>query len=199
MRVFLPALLFLLSLSPRPLGRRQAGHADDPNDQLNAAPEPNVPESSSIQIEKWATPESGWLYVLDPKPDAGALGGRVWLVNPQTAEVEGSIRTGRNADFALSPDGSRLYIASDAGGDSSDLAVIDTAQGVVVQTGMIEDRAVTNTIPAFSAMAVSGDGFVLRILIDVPASQGNDAFLLAAFDTQAGAFLTESVHLLTLA
>ncbi len=92
-------------------------------------------------------------------------------------------------DFALSPDGSRLYVASVTDGDTSELAVIDTAQGMVLERGTIEDRAVANALPAFSTMAVSGDGLVLRILIDTPKSSDADSFLLAAFDTQTGDFL----------
>jgi hypothetical protein len=107
----------------------------------------------------------------------------------------GSIRTGGYADFALSPDGGRLYIASATGGDSSELAVIDTAQGMVLERGMIEDRAVTNTLPPFSTMAVSGDGLALRILIVTPTSTDADSFLLATFDTQTGDFLPGSVRL----
>jgi DNA-binding beta-propeller fold protein YncE len=150
---------------------------------------------SNIQLENWAKPKPGWLYVLDPKPETGGPGGRVWLVDPETAKVMGGIRTGDNADFALSPDGSRLYIASIMDGDSSELAVIDTIQGVVLQRGKIEDREVANVLPPFSTMAVSGDGLALRILIDTPKSADADSFLLATFDTQAGSFLPRSVHL----
>jgi YVTN family beta-propeller protein len=133
--------------------------------------------------------------VLDPKPTAGEPGGRIWLLDPETAKVMGSIRTGNNADFALAPDGSRLYVASATDGDSSELAVIDTAQGMIIERGTIADRAVAGALPPFSTMAVSGDGLVLRILIVTPASPDADAFLLAAFDTQTGDFLPGSVHL----
>src|SRR5208282_4718670 len=101
-------------------------------------------EHSNIEVETWNRPAPGWLYVLDPKPDAGGPGGRVWLIDPETAKVMGGIRTGDNPDFALSPDGSRLYVASITEGDSSELAVIDTAQGAVLQRGLIEDREVAN-------------------------------------------------------
>lgn len=169
-------------------------------------PPPDAPEapaetqaaatgSPHIAIEGWTKPAPGWLYVLDPKPNPGAPGGRIWLLDPQTAKVMGSIRTGDNADFALAPDGSRLYVASVTDGATSELAVIDTAQGMVLETGTIEDRAVANALPAFSTMAVSDDGLVLRILIVTRASSDADAFLLAAFNTQTGDFLPESVHL----
>ncbi len=155
----------------------------------------NASKGWNVQVENWAKPKSGWLYVLDPKPDAGEPGGRVWLVDPETGKAMGSIRTGDNADFALSPDGSRLYIASITQGDSSELAVIDTAQGAIVKRSVIEDREVGNVLPPFSTMAVSGDGLALRIVRDTPESEDRDMFLLATFDTQTGEFLPRSVRL----
>jgi hypothetical protein len=156
----------------------------------------NAPAQSNIAVENWTKPQSGWLYVLDAKPGAGGPGGRVWLVDPETGKVMGSIRTGDGADFALSPDGSRLYVASVISGDSSEMAVIDTAQGVVLKSGNVGGRAVAEgLLPPFSTMAVSGDGLALRILIDTPEPPDKDAFLLAAFDTNAGEFLPGTVHL----
>jgi hypothetical protein len=149
----------------------------------------------NIAVESWVKPVPGWLYVLDPKPDADGSGGRVWLLDPGTAKVMGGIRTGNNADFALGPDGSRLYVASLLQGDSSELAVIDTAKGVVVNRATIEYREVADVLPPFSNMAVSGDGLVLRILIDAPKSPDADSFLLAAYNTQSGKFLPKVVHL----
>jgi len=191
----LPSLLCLLSVSFVLGFAARPAQAGAPAGQISAPTQTNASGDSKIEVENWAKPEPGWLYVLDPKPDAGGPGGRVWLVDPETAKAMGSIRTGENADFALSPDGSRLYVASITDGDSSELAVIDTAQGVVLQRGTIEDREVANVLPAFSAMAVSGDGLALRILLDTPKSSDADSFLLATFDTQTGAFLPRSVHL----
>jgi hypothetical protein len=151
---------------------------------------------SNIEVENWTRPQPGWLYVLDPKPESGWSGGRIWLVDPETGEVMGSIRTGDNADFALSPDGSRLYVASVIEGDSSEMAVIDTVEGVVLKSGTVGGRAVAEgLLPPFSTMAVSGDGLALRILIDTPQEPDKDAFLLATFATSAGEFLPGIVHL----
>ena len=187
----LPSLLCFLSVSFS-LAPARAGAAAG---QVSAPTQINASVPSNIEVEKWEKPRSGWLYVLDPKPDAGGPGGRVWLVDPETAKVMGSIRTGDHPDFALSPDGSRLYVASVTDADSSELAVIDTAQGVVLKSGVVGGRAVTDGLPPFSTMAVSGDGLALRILIDDPKSTGADALLLATFDTQAGEFLPGVVHL----
>jgi hypothetical protein len=191
MRVnFLPSLPCVLSVSlALGFGARPARAGAPAQDNASAT------EGSKIAVESWVKPESGWLYVLDPKPEANAAGGRVWLVEPETGKVMGSVRTGENPDFALSPDGSRLYVASITEEDTSELAVIDTARGAIMQRSMIQDREVANVLPAFSAMAVSGDGLALRILLDTPKSADADSFLLATFDTQAGEFLQRSVHL----
>jgi DNA-binding beta-propeller fold protein YncE len=172
-----------------------AAGAGAPAGQNGAPKQTKSSADSKIEIENWAKPEPGWLYVLDPNPDAGGLGGRVWLFDPETAKVMGSIRTGDNPDFALSPDGSRLYVASITEGDSSELAVIDTAAGAIVQRSAVEDREVGDVIPSFSTMAVSGDGLALRIVRDTPKTQDADMFLLATFDTTTGEFLPNAVHL----
>jgi hypothetical protein len=147
-----PSILFLFSLSLAILVAAAPVLAGTPVAQIST--ENGASSDSNIQLENWAKPEPGWLYVLDPKPETGGPGGRIWLVDPETAKVMGSIRTGDNADFALSPDGRRLYVASITNGDSSELAVIDATQGLVLQRGEIEDREVANVLPAFSTMAV---------------------------------------------
>jgi hypothetical protein len=163
--------------------------------QSTVSTQNKAPGASNIEIDSWSRPEPGWLYVLDPKPDTGAPGGHIWLIEPENGKVMGSIRTGDNPDFALSPDGGRLYVASIIEGDSSELAVIDTAQGAVIQRAKVEDREVAAVLPSFSAMAVSGDGLALRILLDTPKSDDADSFLLATFNTQSGDFLRRTVHL----
>src|SRR5271156_2476394 len=167
----LPSAFCLLFASLAPSSAAQPARAGAPVEQISAPTQRGASQNSNIQVENWAKPRPGWLYVLDSKPDAGGPGGRVWLLDPETTKVMGSIRTGDNADFALSPDGSRLYVASITDGDSSELAVIDTAQGVVLKRDTIDDREAGNALPAFSTMAVSGDGLALRILRDTPQSE----------------------------
>ncbi len=170
-------------------------HADDSHGKAGAAAQTNSSAGSKIEVENWFGIQSGWLYVLDAQPDKGKGGGRILVVDPQTGNVMNSVRTGDNPDFALSPDGSRLYVASIAEGNSSELAVVDTGNGEVLGRDMIADREVGNALPAFSTMAVSGDGLMLRIVLDTPESADRDMFLLAAFDTQSRHFLRERVRL----
>ena len=104
----LPSLFCLLSVSLAPAFAARPARAGALAGQISAPTQTNPSGDSKIEVENWVRPEPGWLYVLDPKPDAGGPGGRVWIIDPETGKVMGSIRTGDNADFALSPDGSRL-------------------------------------------------------------------------------------------
>jgi hypothetical protein len=168
-----------------------------------AAPQAEAPQPMYIQIANWTQPESGWLYVLDPRP-GDDTGGRIWLVDPGfgkagfskdgSAKIMGSIITGDKPDFALSPDGSRLYVSSLTEGEQSEFAIIDTYAGTVVQRGTIDGRVIYDELPPFSTMGISADGSVLRILIDAPKSEEKDAFVLASFDTRTGEFLRRSIH-----
>jgi hypothetical protein len=169
--------------------------ADDSHRKPGATARADSSAASKIKVENWFEPRSGWLYVLDAQPDKAKGGGRILVVDPQTGNVMNSVRTGDNPDFALSPDGSRLYVASITEGNSSELAVVDTGNGEVLGRDLIEDREVGKALPAFSMMAVSGDGLMLRIVLDTPESADRDMFLLAAFDTQSGHFLRERVRL----
>lgn len=122
--------------------------AEQPRQKSESA-QAEPPEHWNIQIENWTKPQPGWLYILDPKPDTNSSGGRVWLLDPDSSKAMGSIRTGDHADFALSPDGSRLYVASSTEGDSGELAVIDTAEGVILKSGSVGGRAVSEAFRHF--------------------------------------------------
>jgi hypothetical protein len=179
-------------------GQAPETHAPEGQAPEAQEPQPKEPEPHwKIAVENWTKPERGWLYVLDPQPDGGGPGWSIRLIEPESGKTKGSIRTGESADFALLPDGSRLYVASFIEGDTSELAVIDTAKGTVLQRALIDYREMGGMLPAFPTMAVSGDGLALRILIDTPKPDDpdHDSFLLATFDTRTGEFLRRSVHL----
>jgi DNA-binding beta-propeller fold protein YncE len=162
-----------------------------------SAPAKQAPANggSSTEIESWARPKPGWLYVLDRQPQPGEHAGRIWLVDPENSKVMGSIRTGENPDFALSPDGGRLYVATDSAGGAGDLATIDTIQGAVVHREAIQNRVVAKGTPSFSSMAVSGDGQVLRMQINSLGLAETDGYELASFDARTGSMLPGRVHL----
>lgn len=194
--MLLPAALCTMFLA--------AGCANRAATQVNtpAVPPPvpppvaaSSPVTVPVTVESWARPKPGWLYILDREPQPGEHVGRIWLVDPETAKVTGSILTGENPDFALSPNGDRLYIATDASANSSDLVVIDTARGAVVWKETIANRVVAKGTPSFSSMAVSGDGQVLRMQINSLGLAETDGFELASFDAGTGSLLPGRVHL----
>jgi YVTN family beta-propeller protein len=151
--------------------------------------------TSPIEVQGWAKPQAGWLYVLDSQPIRHSLSGRVWLLDPESGRVAGTISTGADPDFALSPDGSRLFVASRGDDQQSNLAEIDTASGSVLETATIDNRVVANGVPPYSSMAVSGDGMTLRVLTYDPAAPVHDAFRLAGYDTASGDRLPASINL----
>ena len=125
-------------------------------------------KASGISVEAWKKPQPGWLYVLDPRSESEHPGSRIWLLDPESARVMGSVRAGSDPDFALSPDGSYLYVASGER-DSAQLAVIDTASGETLRLPF-PDRVLYQPwyrgLPPYSRMEVTSDGRDVRILVD---------------------------------
>jgi DNA-binding beta-propeller fold protein YncE len=139
-------------------------------------------------MESWTKPRRGWLYVFDPQPES--TGSRIWLFDPGTAAVMGSIRTGYQPDIALSPDGSRLYIVS---GDREDgeVAVVNTADGSVRETsfpGRVLYTPWYQTLPPFNSVTVSSDGDALRILQQSAYPPETAEPQVWSFDTIKGSF-----------
>lgn len=170
---------------------KEVGNAAPPAEEKSAA-QSTASDAPSVTVENWTKPQPGWLYVLDPRPNVGETGGHVWLLNPVSGQVMGGIHTGFHPDFALSPDGNMLYIASDTRVHTTKLAAINTSTGEVFGGESIQGRAVPTLIPSFSNMAVSGDGKFLRILVKAPDS---DNFQLDTVDTSSGALLPGIIHL----
>jgi YVTN family beta-propeller protein len=155
-----------------------------------------VSETSEAATGGWTKPKRGWLYVLDPRSEPDHPGSRVWLIDPKSAKVKGSIRAGTEPDFALSPDGSRLYIASGER-ESGELAAIDTATGAVKRFPF-PDRILykpwNEALAPFSPMVVSSDGAV-RIMVHRLFSPEKIGYQLWTFDTTNGRFLSAHVGL----
>src|SRR5580693_5096762 len=99
--------------------------------------------------------------------------------------------------LALSPDGSRLYIASGER-ESGELAVLDTATGTLRHVPFA-DRVLYKPwyqgLPPFSGMAMASDGRVLWIPGQHVFSPERIESQLSAFDTRSETFLSASIGL----
>ena len=145
----------------------------------------------------WAEPKSGWLYVLDPRVASGKS--MVWLVDPREG-IKGRLEAGYAPFFALSPDGTRLYVSSPppgppgSGVSSDELWTIDTATGDVLQQVKLADR-VTYTLPAPGGLAVSPDGRYVYVAKSRTIRPGVHEQAIQTFDTIRKRFLSEEAVL----
>ncbi len=172
-----------------------------------AAAQPQLPEkaerirdfskASRIAADGWTKPQRGWLYVLDPQPESDSSGSRVWLFDPETAKVMGSIRAGYQPDIALSPDGGRLYVASGER-ETGELAVIDTGNGAVRHIPFPDRVLYTpwySSLPPFSSMMLSSDGRALWILGHRAFASDKTESQVLTFDTLRERFLPTTLTL----
>ena len=162
-----------------------------------AQKEAEFSRSSEVSIDGWTRPKPGWLYVLDPRSEANQPGSRIWLVDPETAKVMGSVRAGYDPDIALSPDGSRLFVASGER-QSGELAVVDTASGTILRIPFPERilyKPWYAALPPYSPMGVSPDGRFLRVLVSHFFSPDKIEYQLWTFDTESRSFLSTHIHL----
>jgi DNA-binding beta-propeller fold protein YncE len=153
--------------------------------------------TSEIVVEHWTKPQPGWLYVLDPRSDPTSPGSRIWLVDPERPTILGSVRAGYDPDFALSRDGSHLYIASGER-ESGELAVMDTETGNIHHIPF-PDRELYQPwyqgLPPFSGMAFTSDGRALWISGLHVFSPDRVEIRLSVFDTHSEKFLNTPVDI----
>lgn len=136
-----------------------------------------------------AKPATEFVYVLDSNDMRGDA--QVFVINPATNMIENKIKAGYAADFALSPDGSRLYVGSviDKRGR---LDIYEASSGKLLQTVDNANLGVPTTPRYRSHMTFSADGKWLYIF---KYSFREDMYFIAVFDTNAAAFLPESIPL----
>lgn len=160
----------------------------------NRTREHEIRNSSTPAVEKWVRPRPGWLYVLDSRSGPHS---RIWLLDPERSKVMGSVRAGYDPDFCLSPDGTRLYIASGER-ESGELTVIDTVTGDHRHIPF-NDRVLYKPwyegLPPFSDMAVSSDGLAVLIPRYRVVSPGRIESRLWVFDAQGKSLLSKTIDL----
>jgi len=137
------------------------------------------------------------VYVMDTDRAAPASRDHLLVVDPERKVVLKRY-AGDGIDFALSPDGKRLYLAHSSprpeGNEENlgQLDVIDTASGNIIATASNPDRWITMGPYRQSQMALSGDGSWLYIY---KAKSGPDTSQIAIFDTAGNKFLRDPIPL----
>ncbi len=133
--------------------------------------------------------QSGLVYVLDS-------GGRtdktqILQVDTEQKQIVRRFATQHSPDMALSPDGSRLYVAS-TDETSGKLDIYDTSSGKLVRSLDNKDRWLPTSNMYISHMKMSPDGKWLYIFkYEIPT----DMYYIATFDTTREAFLEGSANL----
>jgi YVTN family beta-propeller protein len=133
------------------------------------------------------------VYVLD----AAALAetSSVVVVDAATGDVVREYPAGRDPAMALSPDGTRLFLASRWGDEASQtdrLDLIDTATGEVVRSVPLEHRW-ANTLPAyFPTIEVSEDGRWVHVLQTKVLGGDSAEYSVATVNAQNGQALPEN-------
>lgn len=165
--------------------------------------EPQPADGSPAEV--LAPPAAPLAYVLDPRWTQGqgelSRRGRVLVVDPRAnPPVVKEIVVGAGTVMAVSPDGSRLYLASVTGPDVPEpeytLTVVDTASGEVLRAASVrhvyEPRIALSPPP----MVVAADGRHVYLVQVSPWREGEEpTYSLATFDAEGGRFLPETVPL----
>lgn len=117
----------------------------------------------------WDSPQAGWILVLDDSRSAPEL----VLVDMQTGSVRGQIATGRQPDFAVSSDNSKVFVVS--GPPAAGLiSEIDLKSGETLAIANLPQRILYTSRRASSSIAVSIDGRWLSAETMLSTEQGDE-------------------------
>jgi hypothetical protein len=130
------------------------------------------------------------LYVVDTDHQDQDNKAQVLVVDPQQKAIVKTYPAGYHPDVAVSQDGKRLYLAY-----GSTLEVIDTSTGAIIGSVNAPDRVFDTFDDLVSHMALSADGGLLYALRVKDLGNGEDAYGVAVFDTNANKFLPDAVSL----
>jgi hypothetical protein len=111
--------------------------------------------STPAANNKWQSPKSGWLFVLDA--DITTSENHVLLVDPNRQSIEGKITVGPQPEIAVSQDGSRIAVISGPA-ERGEIELYDSRTGSMISTLNVRQRALLTTPPQSSTMAFSRDG-----------------------------------------
>jgi len=162
------------------------------------------PGNGSVEIGQPASlpQSSGYLYVLDAgseAPDDSTA--QVIAIDLGRGTVARTFQVGQKADFAVSPDGSRLFVSSrvwDGGAHNwkRSLETFDARSGARLATVDNPDDLTYILEGSSSRMKMSADGEWIYILKDHQTVEPPyDHYYLAVFDTSLNQFLPDTVKL----
>lgn len=146
------------------------------------------------------------LYIVDSDRSSFDSHERLFALDPERKEIVKTYPTGSHPDIALSPDGTRLYIASESrvpegpeGAGAGRLDVVDTATGAIVASVADPHRWVVMGPLYGSEMALSADGrwlYVYKLMPDRESgSEHTVSEYVAIFDTATNKFLPDTISL----
>ncbi len=144
---------------------------------------PGGGEPGRLLAPSWQRPEPGWLLVLDVNRLQAE--GQILLVDVLGGTVKGVLRTGQDPAFALSPDGSRLFVAAQVGGQDS-LDVIDMATSKSIARYRLTSRRADTLPPVTSTMGVSADGNWVYVVTNEILAPGIDRAGITAVEVATG-------------
>lgn len=142
------------------------------------------------------------LYIVDSDRSSFDSHERLFALDPESKEIVKTYPTGAHPDIALSPDGTRLYVASESrvpegleGAGTGRLDVVDTATGTTVASVADPDRWVAMGPLYGSEMALSADGHWLYVQRLTPGAEHTADESVAIFDTVTNKFLADAIPL----
>lgn len=142
------------------------------------------------------------LYVVDSDGNSENSHERLFAFDPERRSIVRTYPSGEHPDIALSPDGTRLYVASEdrnsvgaEGTANGKLEVIDTATGTIIASVADPQRWIGMGPFYGPEMALSADGRWLYIRKMAPGPQHTLLEHVAIFDTGARKFLADTIQL----
>ncbi len=138
-----------------------------------------------------------WLaYILDS--NAGGRTGRLHVYDLTTRRELHNVSTGYDPDFAISPDGARLFLVQTALEDNPcrhEVRCLDTASLREHYRVPLLDRALYNIAPSISGVAVTPDGQHCLVLKTRVLGDDHAEFAMAILDTQRQSWLPHELAL----
>jgi len=142
------------------------------------------------------------LYIVDSDRGSFDSHERLFALDPGRKQIVRNYATGARPDIALSPDGTRLYVAGESripegpeGAGAGRLDVIDTATGAMVASVADPNRWIAMGPLYGSEMALSADGHWLYVYKVAPGSEHTASEFVAIFDTATNKFLSDTIPL----